>query len=821
MKHNIAHPGVSGPGLLLAVLLLIPPTCLYAQADDPLRPPQDTGTKKMTTAEIDAKLNELGLTRQEALRKAQDLGVPIEQYLQAIPDIHGQRVERGDTSVLARKRSSPAKEASGDIREEEKAGPVEQQPIPLGPGGLPYYGYDIFRELPKAFEPSASGPVDPEYLIGAEDVLKVSVWGQAEFQYELTVDREGRIFIPTVGQMLVSGMTLRDASDKLRRQMSRSYSGLVSQPPTVWLDVTIARLRPKRVFLMGEIRRPGGYTLSSYATVFNSLYSVGGPTVNGSLRDIRVLRGNTVIAHVDLYDYLSGADRTTDIRVQNNDIIFVPVRGKTVSIRGEVRRPAVYELREGENFSALLRMCGGVLATAYDVTAQIDRIKPIGTRSGGVEDRLVVDVPLRDILAASNGRDAELFEGDEVRIFEVLNEQRNFVSIEGSVWRPGRYELGNVKSVRDLLRAAEGIQPRTYLGFAHITRLNADLITRRIMSFNLELLLNGAAGDIELMPRDRVYIYSTEIIEVKDRFVTIGGSVKRPGRYALSTDMTLKDLIPLAGGYTEEAELLEAEVSRVKSSGLRGDTLAIILHPKLPTEFSPDGAGHPEDTAAAAYTASEEFLLQHRDEVLVKPNPYYVTQHNVQVRGDIKYPGAYSIQRRGERLSEILDRAGGPTVTSYMGGARFYRNGDRLLLDFQEAYQKNNVLHDVVMLAGDSIFIPSKPHTVLVTGQVNNPGLLSFIEGDDVTDYIDRAGGLTDSSNYAVLVKPSGESRRVNLGWFSSDPEVPEGSSIEVLKINPQPPENKSVDISGTIKDVLAILTSAGTLAFIVWQVSK
>jgi polysaccharide export outer membrane protein len=465
-----------------------------------------------------------------------------------------------------------------------------------------------------------------------------------------------------------------------------------------------------------------------------------------------------------------------------------------------------------------------VLPTAYDVQAQIDRIRPLGKRTDGVDDRIVVDVPLKAILQqAGTGAavaDAPIADGDDVRIFAVLDELRNYVSIEGSVWRPGRYELGTIRTARDLIAAAAGIQPKTYTAFAHLTRLNADLVTRRIISFDLARLLQDSSADITLEPRDQISIYSTEILEVKQQWVTIRGSVRAPGKYALSTGMRLKDLIPLAGGYTEDAELLEGEVSRVRPADLHGDTLAVVFLPVLPRNFTP----LPESLAAAAPGHEDtdgDFLLCHRDEILVRPNPAYVHQQHVRISGDIRYPGVYSIRRRGERLSELLERAGGPTRTSFMGGAQFFRGGERLLLDFEDAFIRKDLRHDVIMLDGDSLYIPPKPHTVLVAGEINNPGFLSFIEGEDVMDYIDRAGGLTDSANYAVLIKPTGESRRVDFGLFSGDPQVPEGSTIEVLKIPQTTTEARPVDIGGTIRDTFAILTSAVTIAFIVWQVSR
>jgi protein involved in polysaccharide export with SLBB domain len=772
---------------------------------------------QMTPEEIERKIKELGLTKEEATKKAAELGVSLEQFLSKAK-LPG---EAKETEAVAGPEPALPKGETKPLPADTVQKPVIRKPPPLGASGLPFFGYDIFSSVPAAFEPTAVGPVDPEYVIGPEDVLRISVWGQVEFQNQLTVDKEGRIFIPTVGQVLVSGFTLQKAYESLLKQMSRSYSGLVSTPPTVWLDVTLARLRPKRVFIMGEVAQPGGYTVSSYATVFNSLYSVGGPTVHGSLRDVRVIRGDKVISRVDLYSYLTGAEETKDIRIQNNDIIFIPVRGKTVTIKGEVQRPAIYELKEDEQLSSLLQYCGGLLPTAYMASAQIDRVKPFKERTGGVEDRIVVDFNLGEALI-SPSRAVKLVDADTVNVFSVLEEKRNFVTIFGSVWRPGRYELSKIRTLRDLITAAEGVQPKTFLDMAHVVRLNSDLITRSIIPFNLGRVMEDAAYDQKLQPRDEVLIYSTEVTEVKEKFVTIRGEVKKPGRYPLRTRMTLQDLVLIAGGYTEATELLQAEVARIAPGGFSGDSLAMLLHPKLPVEFMAPARTALFDSASITRPGIEgQFLLQHRDEVLIRPDPNYKLQQNVTIEGDITYPGVYAIEHRGERLSEFLARAGGPTKTSYLGGAQFYREGRRLLLNFVKAYYDKNEIHDVVMLSGDRIVVPPRPYTVSVNGEVNKPGLLSFIPGDDVSDYIDRAGGLTDSASYALFVKPTGESRRVNFGLFRSNPEVAEGSAITVLKLPPPPPEQKGEELATTIKDVFAIVTSAATIAFLIWQVTK
>jgi protein involved in polysaccharide export with SLBB domain len=746
----------------------------------------------MSEEEIAARIKELGLTHEEAVLLAKESGVDLESYL--------------------RTRQSPAAVVPEQAETSVPDTAILPQPAPppaVKPKGIGYFGYGLFSGVSPGFEPTAAGPVDPDYLLGPGDVLKIAVWGEVEFEKEYTVDREGRIFVSTVGQVIVSGLTLENAHQKLLNQLSRSYVGLVGEPRTVWMDVTLASMKPKRIFVMGEVDRPGGYTVSSYATVFNSLYSIGGPNVEGSLRDLRLIRSGKLVASVDLYDYFMGNEKTNDVRVQNNDIIFVPVRGKTVSIRGGIRRPAYYELTTGEGLSSLIRFGGGLVAEAYAKKAQILRIRPITERTGGVEDRFILDVDLATVL--ERGEDVPLVDGDEIQIFSVLDVMKNYAVVRGSVWRPGRYQLGEIETVRDLVDAAEGLHPQTFDDLAHIIRYNEDEVTTRIIPFNLSKALAQEEYDHRLMPRDEVIVYSKEIIEKRNTYVIIRGAVKNPGRFPLRNDLTLADLIPLAGGYTEGAEIAEAEISRFIPEGATGDSLVAILRVPLPRSFAV------EPSAAS----SPPFLLHHRDEVYVRSKPHFMPQQNVFVGGDMMYPGTYAIQRRGERLSEILTRSGGPTSSSHLGGARLYRGGERVLVDFTEAYYAREQLHDILMMGGDSIVVPSRPYTVLVTGEVNKPGLLSFLDGDDVSDYIDRAGGVTDSAHYALLTKPTGETSKVGFGLFSSDPGVPEGSTIEVLREPPPPPTEERVDYFGTIKDIFALLASVAAVIFIVNETTK
>ncbi|MEK6571675.1 MAG: SLBB domain-containing protein, partial [Bacteroidota bacterium] len=503
-------------------------------------------SQQLTPEQIQAKLKELGLTEEEARRKAKERGINVDDLLRSgVID-----TTRRATKIEVAQPGPPTVEVKVPAPEpttipQPVSVPRDTAPTPKGPEGLEYFGYDLFKQIPAAFEPTAIGPVDPGYLVGPGDVLRLTVWGQAEFQYQLEIDREGRIFIPNVGQVFVLGTPLNLLEEKLKKQLSKYYSGLASRPPTVFMDITIAKLRPLRIFVMGEVKQPGGYTISSYATVFNALYSVGGPLVRGSLRNIKVLRENKVVATVDLYDYLLRGDQTSDVRLQNNDLVFIPPRGKTVSIRGDARRPAIYELKENENLTPLINFAGGLLSTAYLDHAQIDRVRPFEERRKGVEDRVVVDIDLGEAMKA--GKQVALFDADEIQIFSILPEKKNFVSIQGAVWRPGRYELGKIRTIKDLVVAAEGVKPETYLGKGDLERVRPDL-TREFVTFDVAKALKGERDhDIELREKDAVRLYSIHEIEF-ERTVSITGHVKSPQTIPYADSLTLYDLVFRAGG---------------------------------------------------------------------------------------------------------------------------------------------------------------------------------------------------------------------------------------------------------------------------------
>jgi len=777
--------------------------------------------------------------------------------------------------------------------------------------GLEYFGYSLFEKIPAAFEPAAVGPVDPGYLIGPGDVLRLYLWGAVELQYELNVDNQGTVFIPTAGQMFVSGVPYSELKTKMTIYLSKFYEGLAANPPTVFLDISLAKLKPIKIFVMGEVSKPGGYTISSFASVFNALYSVGGPLTSGSLREIRVIRNNKVISKVDLYDYLLKGQLIGDVRLQNNDMVFIPSRGKTVSVLGEVLRPAIYELRVDENLKKLFEFSGGLKATAYTGRVQVSRIKPFEQRKKFELEKQLVDVDLTNLLQNPSA-DFILSDGDLVAVDTISAKLINYVTIEGAVLRPGAYDVSKVRRLSDLIYEAEGVLPEAYFSKADIirtrpdetyqfisvdlakaldgdplnnielhprdsvkiysiyelvekrtvsisgyvknpvslpfadsltlydmvfragglqdpvfrgkaftlrgdiVRINPDGLTTRIIPFNLEKLLREKSVNIDLEPGDKIYIYKGDVEKVLDKVVRIEGEVRKPGEYPLSSNMTPTDLILQAGGFNERSLRTEVYVNRLKPSGYEGEKISESFVIPMSLSFYKSTSDEINDIDSANIN-SNTFILQHKDIIVVRKNPNYQDQRVVTISGEVNKPGTYVLESKNETLFDLIIKAGGSTSEAFLFGTQFNREGKKLVVDVEALFLEEDQSENVYLHDKDKIFIPKKPNTIVVDGEVNNPGLYRFIEGLSVKDYIDNAGGITDSANYAVYRKANGESNRVNFGFLTGNPKAYDGSVIIVTKMPPPSEPGTAFDLGKTVIDVFALMASVVT----VWVLAK
>jgi protein involved in polysaccharide export with SLBB domain len=782
-----------------------------------------------------------------------------------------------------------------------------------GRDSLRYFGYDTFNTIPEAFLPTASGPVGDGYIVGPNDEMRLVVWGGAEFQYTLQVDREGRVTVPNVGQFTVAGKKVSVLEEEMRQWLSQSYSGLTADPPTVFMDLTVTRVRPVQVYVLGEVNQPGGYTVSSFATAFNALYSVGGPKRSGSLRRIRVVRDGAVVDTVDLYDYLLQSRSPDPVQLQAGDFIRVPPRGKTVAIDGPVKRPAYYELKEGETFQDLLQFAGGLKPEAYAKRFQVEHVVPFDERDDPSVAREVQDYSL--VAARSGSTRVAMADGDRVEILSIrevgdqaLKPRIRAAKVSGAVFQPGRYEIGDdVRTVRDLIERADGLVSDAYRPRAELYRLQEDL-QRSMRTLDLEAVMNdaptanvvlrpgdslhvdsrrafrapryvrisgqvrapgryryredmtlqdllfkgGGLNDDEylkrvfkeradlyresddgrevrgipfhlgdalrgqgmanrpLQPGDSVRVYPIRVEQVEDRFVTIQGAVKTTGRFQYTDDMTLKDALVRAEGFAERASP-RVEITRATTNA-EGREQAETIRLSL----AEDGLAASEvelgvrDTSEAMKTA-DTFGLQHRDRIYVRPDPSFKVQEVVTVSGEVRYPGQYTILRDDERLSDVVERAGGILPTGYPQGGRLVRDGEQVIINFAEALEGDED-SDVILQPQDEISIPRRPNTVTIAGNVANEGKVKHASGKRVDYYLQRAGGTRDNTEAIYLTQANGATFRVKTGWFRRTPQVQDGALIRVVGESEEEGQRTFQQVSQTVTQSLGILSSALTV---------
>lgn len=905
--------------LSLFLFLLTPHLSKPLQAQNSIQ--QELDGRKMSLADAQRMLRAVGVNPNnpdELARLARQQGVPEDQIQQWLVELrqlqNADAATVGSSEVVNLTGSSITSETvvvddienlddkpkTTKIVEDEKKGkPLE------------YFGYSIFNSATDAFKPSSVGPVDEGYVVGPEDQLRISVWGDSEFQYELQVDLEGRIFIPQIGQIMVAGQRLTELREYLKKRLSQRYSGLLSEPAKIFMDVNITRLRPIKIFVLGEVTNPGGYTFNHNAKIFNILYGVGGPTINGSLRDVRIIRDGKVVATIDFYDLLLRGKDPTNIALLNNDRIFIPPRKSIVAIRGEVRRSAIFEMKPGETFTDLIEFSGGLMPTAYYERFQITRILKPEERKDPSIARKVIDLNLSKELRSDK---LEIRDGDRVRIFAISDVLENKVTINGAVFQPGRYELSDkLITVKDLIQKADGLTGDAWLNKADLIRTfpdssqtfisldlqkllqdtseeniklqsrdririysireiedtynvsigghvkdsksirwrdslrvydmllkagglfdpeyrktvfmeRADLIRRDIVNrtattipFNLDQALNEEGFGNELViPGDRIVIYQNTVQKITDKQVIISGSVKSPDSYEYTENMTLEDLIIKANGFTRDVFFSEVEITRNIKSDVSGRKSEKFVH-KLTPDGVDDYAFYKVDLFWPILDKASKIELEDGDRVYFRKNPTYIPQRTVSIRGEVKFPGSYTLLHENETLSSLINRAGGVTSEAFPKGGRMLRDSLRIVVKLDEIINGNKKV-DIILNPGDEITIPLQPNMVEVQGYIALNGLFNYESEKRIKYYIEQAGGMReDADKYVLLIYPNGATFKIQRkGWFwRENPKVEEGSTIVVFK---EPVKDE--DIKQTIKEGLVettqILMSALTLIILI-----
>lgn len=671
-----------------------------------------------------------------------------------------------------------------------------------GGSGLRPFGYDLFAGEPSTFAPATDIPVPTDYVIGPGDTIGVQLFGGQNAQYSLVVTREGNLHFPEIGPIAVAGLSYSDTRQLLQQRVQDQMIGVTA-------SISMGPLRSIRIFVLGDAHRPGSYTVSALSTMTNALFVSGGISSIGSLRKVELRRDGRLVTTLDLYDLLLRGDTSADARLQPGDVIFIPPVAKTVGVDGEVRRPAIYEIRKERTVAEILRMAGGLLPTAFPQASRIERINE-------ARDRTVVDVDL-----SSDAGLATLVSADDtIRIFSVLEKREDIVVLDGHINRQGSYQWKAGMRLTDLIESPRALQPKADLGYVLIRRELENGLRIDVLSANLAMAFSapGSANDVELQPRDVVTVFdidtdrsptvepvlqelSAQAVQGEpSKEVRVAGRVRVPGRFPLEAGMRVSDLLRAGGSLDESAYPLQAELTRFYVQG--GESRQTEL---LEIDLA----------AVLRGDSTADLVLSPYDVLNIKEMPNWSGLELVEIAGEVRFAGRFTV-RRGERLSSLLQRAGGLNDLAFPDGAIFLREelrlreeqqlqelAERLEADVDQvsierdetdavadarrsmlarvrrtqatgrlvidlsAVLSGDESADVILRDGDRILIPKLSQTVTVIGEVQFPTSHLFEDGAKLDEYIGRSGGTTSDADdrriYVVgadgAVAASGKSR--------------------------------------------------------------
>ncbi len=682
---------------------------------------------------------------------------------------------------------------------------------PGSDSGFTIFGRSVFDGATTQFDPNLAGPVDASYRLGPGDRLVLIITGDAERSFTLDVTREGFIVVPGVGQIAVANLTLGQLENMLYPRLGRVYSGLRRDASaTTHFSLNIARLHSNQVFVLGDVDQPGSYRVSSAGTALTALYAAGGPTTNGSLRRVEIRRGGRLVDSLDLYDYFLRADGSHDPRLQNGDVVFVPVHGARVRVTGEVIRPATYELRKGETLADVLQAAGGFTAEAARRRVQVSRILPPTERDTTDRARVVVDIASNQF-ATGTGPAYPLEPGDVVRVFAVSDRVGRRVTVRGNVWTPGTVGFAPGMRLSDAVRLAGGIKPDAYLGQVLVARLRgADSVRTQLRSAFADSS-GRPTDDLVLHEDDEIRVFATTEFRTPE-YVAITGAVRKPGRVPYREGMTLRDLVLLAGGLDDHAALGEAEIARLPHTR-QGGRLAESQRVPLDSTYlfarasgrSVRQAGAPSSSSGAPVPV----MLEPFDNVLILAQPDWEKSRRVIVTGEVRSPGTYTLVTKQDRIGDVIQRAGGLTGAAHAGGIVFYRKQGRVGrvgVDLARVLRDPSHRDNLALQDGDSLHLPPFSGIVEVEGAVNAPRGVAYVPGADLNYYVRAAGGPSRLAEpgRSYVTQPDGSIESVQVRALRPD-AVPQPKPGSVVVVTEKDPTERSDSVArlGVIAQVL------------------
>ena len=684
------------------------------------------------------------------------------------------------------------------------------------------FGRNIFSKENLTFEPNQNMATPANYRLGSGDKVIIDVWGASQNTIESTISPDGVVVVEGVGPLKLAGMTVQKATAVVKEKLGQYYQDCQ-------FSLSVGETRSIQVQVLGEVNMPGTYTLSSLSSAFNALYAAGGISDIGTLRNIKVFRSSKEVAQIDVYDYLLNGNAEGDIRLQDNDVIVVGPYECLVNIRGKVKRPMFYEMKNSETVKQLLRYSGGFSGEAYTKNVRL-------TRKRGEE------YSMHTVDEFKMGS-FELMDGDSLYVDSVLARFSNMVEVRGAVKHAGQYQLGGeIQTVRGLLQAAEGLREDAFKNRAVMHREKEDL-TLEMISVDIEGILNGAAADIPLKKGDVLFVPST--VDMKgEQTLSIEGEVLYPGTYQFAENTTVEDLILQAGGLTEAASMAKVDVFR-------------RINKPTSTENIGEMAEAFSFSLENGFKVNENgFKLSPFDQVVVRKSPSYSEQMNVSVSGCVNFEGQYSMTSKNYRLSDLVKAAGGVTTLAYTKGARLNRvmtpderlqresslraaqiqmyeevmqNGEKdynlaqadsllqlkldlgntypVAVDLGKALENPGGEEDIVLREGDQLVIPQFSNTVKISGEVSYPISMNFKKGENLKYYIKHAGGYSNRAKkngvYAIYMNGAVE----KVGSRSSM-DIEPGCEIVV----PTKKQNKKM----TTAEIMAIASGGASLASVI-----
>lgn len=625
--------------------------------------------------------------------------------------------------------------------------------------GKEIFGHRMFQNKEIAFEASYNLPTPSNYKLGAGDQIVIDVWGASQSSVQKTISPDGIINVDNLGPIHLSGLTIEQANKVLKEEFGSIFSGINGETPISNMRLSLAQNRSIQVHVMGEVVNPGTYMMSSFATIFNALYQAGGVNEVGTLRAVKVYRKDKLVATYDVYDFILNGNSNAGIRLEDNDVVTVDVCKNLVAVTGSVKRPMYYEMLDTETVSQLLKYAGGLNGNAYKENVRLIR--------NGIREREIY------ILNVDEQQEFMIADGDSVSIDSIMSTFANMVEVKGAVYRPGQYQMDDcMNTVKQLIECAGGLKDEAFLNRAILNRRKANN-TMENLSVNLDQLMNGAGDDIILRKNDVLYIPNIFDLQ-ENQTVHILGEVLFPGTYEFADNMSVEDLIVLAGGLTEAASTVKIEVARrIKNSRATqdNDTLSYSYLFSVGEDLIVNG--------------DSNFTLQPFDQVFVRKSPRSIGQENMLVEGEVVFPGNYNLVSKKMRLSQIVEMAGGLTSSACVEDAQMERlmsakelemykeslenqlriakntsdslrisqllaeevKSYKLVIDLKKALEEPGSEYDIVLENGDRLYLPRYSPVVKIYGAVQQENIVMFESNKKLRYYINQAGGFSEMAN--------------------------------------------------------------------------